>query len=464
MARNDILTRLSSINKTPLEFNYDSLICRYNIYNLLSQTDIGDIGYIATSVKYMGNAEKRISYIDNIMRNRSFKKYHAGTNRTVYLFLDDRSFVIKVPIDKNGMEDNVSEFSNQEMIRPFCTKQYQTTERGEVAFSEKVIPIQTKEEFISVAGDYYNLMTTKIIGRYIFDDIGSSKFMNLGIRPGFGLVILDYPKVFELDGGKLRCTHNPFTGIICNGEIDFDIGFDNLICTICGRKYDAKDMAKQIKYNKIILDKGEISMRVIVSRGNEILIDSSRNEKEAEVMRKTNLTVSITKDGQPLFEKDEEEDNTKEIIVRAAHSNRSIPVSHPPIKETVEKESISEEIIKEVLDYVTEEQHVKYPNESIIKLDKQDEDETLYKTIEISDHITPIDKISVQKTNDIKISVKAPETVTVYSDSDSSDYNTIAPSLRNLANKKEGDEKHSSKGRFTIERRKPPTEETLNKF
>ena len=43
-------------------------------------------------------------------------------------------------------------------------------------------------------------------------DIGTNFFMNWGIRPGFGPVLLDYPYVYELDGNK--CVNHFFNLIV----------------------------------------------------------------------------------------------------------------------------------------------------------------------------------------------------------------------------------------------------------
>ena len=87
-------------------------------------------------------------------------------NRQVYIFLDDRTFVAKTPIDSNGMKDNMTEYDVQMNIRPCCTKTFQISEFGEIAFCEKVDPIQSKEEFLSVADDIFYMLVYKILGKY----------------------------------------------------------------------------------------------------------------------------------------------------------------------------------------------------------------------------------------------------------------------------------------------------------
>lgn len=276
MARSDALLSLFLSTKEPMELNFELMTCRFKIEQLLSITDIMDIHTIVNSVRYMGNAEKRVSMINDLMKRRNFRKFHAGTNRTVYVFLDDTGFVCKVPIDKNGEEDNLAENKNQWLIKPFCTRMFQTTQFGTVSFSERVQPITSREEYLSIANEVFNLIVYKILGKYVVDDIGSTRFMNIGIRTGWGPVLLDYPKVFELDGNKLKCT-SKISGHICNGDIDFDDGFDILKCKICGAEYTAKELGKSIKEGKVKIIKpinnegGSEIMKVTFMRGSEIL-------------------------------------------------------------------------------------------------------------------------------------------------------------------------------------------------
>jgi hypothetical protein len=77
------------------------------------------------------------------------------------------------------------------------------------------------------------------------EDIGTNFFMNWGIRKGFGPVILDYPYTYKVDIQKLKCTHvDKYTGIECDGLIDYDIGFNTLVCEKCGTRYTARELGK----------------------------------------------------------------------------------------------------------------------------------------------------------------------------------------------------------------------------
>lgn len=308
MTREEELNNLYLNSMSAMEFNFDALICPYNIYQLLSVTDIGDINTIATSVKYMGSVSKRKIMIDQILRRRNFMKFHAGTNRVVYKFLDDQSFVAKFPIDSNGIFDNLAEWEVQGFLKPFNAKMFQRTDCGTVSFSELVKPIEHREEFISIADSVFDLLYKKILGKFIMDDIGASKFMNYGLRQGFGPVFLDFPRVFRLDGGKLNCNAD-LGGVICNGEIDYDFTFDFIQCSCCGKKYRARDLAAEIENKMIIFEKGVNDMRIKMYGPDGQVRYSSSDTVESDVVvdKQDFMRIKMNRgvSGEPKFEDDE---------------------------------------------------------------------------------------------------------------------------------------------------------------
>ena len=182
MSRVDIIDKLyASKKKSALEFNYDNLRAPY-INMLFTPQDIQELYRIATSIKLNGKIEEKYRLIDAVMNRRGFKFYIRGTNRAVYRFLEDPSFVAKAALDKVGLGDSVAEYKNQEFLKPFCCKIFEVDPSGVIAFVERVNPITSLDEFLSVADDIFNMMVTKIIGKYIMDDVGTTKFMNYGIR------------------------------------------------------------------------------------------------------------------------------------------------------------------------------------------------------------------------------------------------------------------------------------------
>lgn len=274
MSRVGMLERL--YQKDMSNFDYDKLLAP-PLYSLIPPDAVNRLYKIATSLRYSGNINKKYEMMDEIMNMYGFRKAHAGTNRVVYHCLEIPYLVAKVAVDRVGIGDSPAEFKNQTYFKPFCCKIFEVDPTGVIALVERVNPITSIEEFVSVNEDIFNLITTKIVGKYALDDIGVTKFMNYGIRPGFGPVILDYPYAYEIDGRKLYCNKSittPRGEIKCGGEIDYNIGFDNLICTKCKRIYQARDLGIDGKIKLIMYDKERRNnmtrARIIDGEGNVI--------------------------------------------------------------------------------------------------------------------------------------------------------------------------------------------------
>ena len=297
MSRVSVLEQLMSKNrKTALDFDYDALAAPM-ISMMFSSDDIRELERIATSARYSANIKKKYELIDAIMKSRGFVRAHAGTNRLMYHCLNDGSIGVKVAVDSVGMKDSPREFINQQYFKPFCCKIFEVTPSGVLAVIERVNPISSIEEFKSVADDVFNLMVTKIVGKYVVDDLGTKSFMNFGIRQNsygvaFGPVIIDFPYVYELDGAKLFCNANiidPIRGgkIKCDGEIDYHPGFNGLYCTKCGKEYKAMDLAKndnRVRFyfedenDQLISDIIHCFRSRVIDNG-KILYDSGRKSK-----------------------------------------------------------------------------------------------------------------------------------------------------------------------------------------
>lgn len=287
MAKADLLSILYSKEKSPLEFKFDSMWIP-SMYNFLTPQDIQELHYLASSARFSSKIDFKYKEIDRIMTNRGFKKFHCGTNRIVYSYLEDQSFLVKIALDKVGLSDNPAEYKNQFLLKPFVTKVFEVSPCGTVATVERVEPITSREEFLSLGEDIFDLMNECIIGKYVLEDVGTKYFMNWGLRKGFGAVLLDYTYVYELDGNKLFCNKLvPETGQLCNGVIDYDAGFNNLICSKCGKRYLAKELEQSVKDKLIILkDEGEIDMKISLKRGNQTVATFFTNNETETIVRK----------------------------------------------------------------------------------------------------------------------------------------------------------------------------------
>ena len=268
---NAILNMMYRGTTTIADFNWDAMTTVPILY-LMTPDDIDYIKNLILSPRYSGNNKYKMEKIDEIMHYRGFSRFAGGTNRLVYTHPMAPNAVFKVAIDSVGIHDNPAEFKNQHFLKPYCCKVFECSPCGTIASFEKVDRITTFEEFYTIADDYYYIIVNVILGKYVMDDIGIDYFMNIGIRVGCYPVLLDFPYLFELDGGKLECCNVLDDGRVCSGEIDYDAGFNKLVCKKCGRVYRARDLAKPPKEGGILLrQKGGRRMLLEITRGGKVI-------------------------------------------------------------------------------------------------------------------------------------------------------------------------------------------------
>ena len=157
----DIKSILYSKEMSPLEFNFE-LLSSPSMYNWLNPYDIDGLYNIATSIKHSANIRLKKQAIDDIMTKRGCKKIGGGTNRVVYAPLECKTNCFKIALDRVGIHDNPSEYQNQFLLKPFITKMFEHDQSGVIANVERVKAVTSKESYISIAPDIYELLTNKI--------------------------------------------------------------------------------------------------------------------------------------------------------------------------------------------------------------------------------------------------------------------------------------------------------------
>ena len=267
------------------------------ISSYISLPEIQYFDHIATSAKLAGKSKRyKIDMMSEVLRPKGFIYMTAGTNRVVFRNDYDQSFLLKIGFDSTGINDSLREFHNQEVLKPFVPKVFDVSARGTIGLVERVHPILNRAEFTSVAGQIFDILNKKILGKYVLEDIGTDFFKNWGLRDGFGPVLLDYPYVYEIDGSKLVCNKPLPDGTLCKGLIDYDEGFNTLVCELCGRRHTAKSLAKNngailITKDYLTQQRGRRTMqlpKVQIKRsdGSTYGDDLSINVKEDVVMKR----------------------------------------------------------------------------------------------------------------------------------------------------------------------------------
>lgn len=281
MARTDVLSILYAQKKNIKNFDWDKVTAP-PMLSILSQYDITLVENICNDPRLLSEPKKKKQYIEEVLKPRGLVRFAAGTNRVVYKYLEDQSVLFKVATSQPGINDSTREFFNQNYLKPFCAKCHEVSPKGVIGSFERVETINSYEQYLAVAEDHFNLLLHVLgSGKYIMEDIGTKFWRNIGIRTGFGVIFVDYPMLYELDGNKLFCnSRNPFTGLPCGGEIDYDPGFNHFFCCKCGLQYMATDLAKKIKENKIVFKKGRSDMKMVLNyNGKKIESDSNTGSK-----------------------------------------------------------------------------------------------------------------------------------------------------------------------------------------
>lgn len=369
--RNYIIDRLKSKKMSIDEFNYETLTAP-PLAMFLNPYDIWQLNGIAKSIRLAGNPKEKLRLINEICRSKGLVKFGAGTNRVIYRHPEFNNIVFKIAYDSVGLQDNPAEFRNQHLLKPFVAKTFEISPCGTVAISERVEPVRSREEFLSIADDIYTLLNEFVIGKYIMEDIGSEFFLNFGLRKGFGIVILDYAFLYELDGNKIYCNKpDPMsqTGL-CEGEICYDDGFNHLFCNKCGAQYRAIELQKKIKDNEIIVKReGEQKMIIKVKGGstnaNKIVNNGVANENfqptvgaivrsnkpkenQAQTRKvKVNITPKVEAPKRPNVAVNVTKPATKpvEVVDEEIKTVNGVVVEAPKTEPTVEKSMSMEEFV-----------------------------------------------------------------------------------------------------------------------
>lgn len=173
---------------------------------------------------------ERKNVIKEILAKIGIRFLSSGTNRFACTCDYDDSVIIKFAYNPGGLINGDAEMFIQDKLAPLVTKTFEVSEDGMFSLHERVVPLTDKMQLLQYADQHFTMLLTLFEKGYIIDDVGTNTFRNLGIRPGFGLVILDYPIVRTFQPAQMRCKN-------CTGRIMYDAGFNTLKCRTCGRAY-----------------------------------------------------------------------------------------------------------------------------------------------------------------------------------------------------------------------------------
>jgi hypothetical protein len=311
MMRERLLSALYGKRVASSNFNFDMLMGP-SLYNFMLEQHISKLYNIATSLRMAGNINAKEKAIKEIMEPLGFRRFGSGTNRLLYSHLEDTNFLVKIAIDRAGLENSPKEIVNQEYLKPFVTKCFECHPTGVIATFERCTPITNRQEFLSVAEDIFDVIVS-MVGEYILEDIGTDYFMNWVMRDGFGPILCDFPEMFRVDGNKLFCNRPLIRNQkfpVCGGTIDYDDGFNQFICTKCGKMYRARELSKALEERSILME-GDIDMKVelikngvVIAGGNSA--DATDTIRPPKKKRSNVIRSYLHRDGKDIFGKEEE--------------------------------------------------------------------------------------------------------------------------------------------------------------
>lgn len=308
---------------TPLVDAFDNMMGPM-VCNFFSEEEIKVIHKIITHTKDR-TFKKKFQKLDAIIKPKGFKRSGCGTNRVLYEPLDkNATFCIKIALDRVARKNNPDELVNQKYLKPFVAKCYDVSDDGNIGIFERVIPIENLNQFWDLREDIFNIME-RLVGRFIIDDFGSNTFKNWGFRRGFGPVLLDYADMYILDPKILYCTNHPdhLHGQMCGGEIDYDDGFNKIICTSCGAHYMASDFKHGRQKISVYGRKRKIDMglNIKIYRGEELMWDNTHGRYDTNVLEEKPVPNEANPETLELLDKNEEAKNEYEKIIEV-HAGR----------------------------------------------------------------------------------------------------------------------------------------------
>ena len=315
------------IEKSTNEFNL-SAIDRMRLYNtswdhIIAPTTIDQLlpPYVTRMLYELACGE--LSHLDTVVkqdvRNQLLKQYgftfaFSGTNRVVYSYDYDSSFLIKIGLDSQGRQDNIDEYYNSPVLFPVCTKVFGLSKDSIVEMVEKVIPILNKSEALDCLSGV--IESCKIIEQHnlLLDDINYIRYYkNWGVRSGLTVpipVVLDFSglsyRIPDKAICKARITRSDGSYETCGGEISYDEWHD-IRCLKCGKKYKASQVGLTVReamdLNDMKVKKGECSnMKPLIckiTRGNgkiyTYVIGGDKGRQCIDIQNSAQITTTTDK-------------------------------------------------------------------------------------------------------------------------------------------------------------------------
>lgn len=226
----------SRLNSLPLEF----------------KCEIGEIplqkGLRATSRK-----EKVIELLQKY--DIDYIEIGTGTNRFIVKY---DGYALKIALDREGVADNMQEFSICEDLMPNVAYAYEISSGGHLLVADYCPAFTSQNEMWQ-----HNSSIRKILQewskRYLLGDVGMTErtYANWGLAPGNRPVCIDYAYIFPSSMDQFEC--------ICGNKTMAFAGsdFSSYKCTVCGKVYEDRELRARISgEERIRLFKGTNGLKM----------------------------------------------------------------------------------------------------------------------------------------------------------------------------------------------------------
>lgn len=225
-----------------------------------------------------------------------------GTNR--YAILID-GYVIKIALDNDGVNDNWQEFALSAELQPYVIKVY---ECNGTFMSCEYITLISKEEFVEGRDEIQDILS-RVSQQYLIGDVGTitKNYLNWGFRDDGNLVILDFAYFFEISPELMRCGAliDKNTGRLCEGLLEYDHNFNDLVCPSCRKTYISALIRSRITQEDR-LRYTEIAKGMAYKVTNAVTpVYENENVKEENIMRNR---YEIEEAIEPQLTEEEEEE------------------------------------------------------------------------------------------------------------------------------------------------------------
>lgn len=188
-------------------------------------------------------------------------------------------------------------------LQPYVVKVYECLPSGLLAVSEYVEIFQM-DSLYEHRSEMLNILKD-ISDNFLIGDVGISKqnYVNWGIRADGTICIMDFAYIYNTKFNVFKCT--------CSDDavLQYDSNYNNLICPLCGKKYDFGNIRRRITREQQENEIGDIRRLGYLVHGSEEMLQLNpefepkiKDEKEEKKLSPEELEIKEYKKSMKEYE------------------------------------------------------------------------------------------------------------------------------------------------------------------